>query len=165
MQTKNYNLNESKMNYKSDAEIRREVLFHLRHSLEGDKHVPSNQILTTVSNSWVTLEGKAEHDSQRENAEHAVCDLAGVSGVTNQIKVTSPVDPEKVRFLIENVLELRADREANRIEVKVEEGEVTLTGEVPSWNAKKAILGAVGHMPGVTAIDDRLIIEPYVMLF
>ena len=78
-----------------------------------------------------------------------------------EVGVKSSVDPEKVKFLIEDVLELRADREANRIMVKVENGEVTLTGVLTSWNEKKAILGAVSHMSGVTEIDDHLIIDPY----
>ena len=141
----------------TDSEIAQAV----RHALEWNVLVPSAKIQTTVANGWVTLEGDVEYYSERVDAERAVRDLAGVLGVSNQITVKSAVDPEKVKFLIEDVLELRADREANRIKVKVEEGEVILTGVVTSWNEKQAILGAVGHMPGVTAIDDHLIIDPY----
>jgi osmotically-inducible protein OsmY len=144
-------------NRRADSEIAKAVC----HALEWKVLVPSDRIQTTVSNGRVTLEGSVEHYSEKVDAERAVRELTGVSGVTNQIKVTSPVDPQKVRFLIEDVLDLRADREAQRIKVKVEEGEVTLTGTVTSWDEKKAILGAVGHMPGVTAIDDHLIIDPY----
>jgi hypothetical protein len=32
---------------------------------------------------------------------------------------------------------------------------------VNSWDEKKAILGAVGHAPGVKMIRDHLFIEPY----
>ncbi len=142
-----------------------EIAHAVRHALEWNVLVPSEQIQTTISNGWVTLEGNVEHYSERFAAERTVRDLGGVSGVTNQIKVRSWVDPEKVKFLIEDVLELRADRESNRIKVKVEEGDVTLTGVVTSWNEKKSILGAVGHMPGVTAINDHLIIDPYGMSF
>jgi osmotically-inducible protein OsmY len=38
---------------------------------------------------------------------------------------------------------------------------VTLTGAVKSWDEKKAILGAVSHAPGVTAVRDHLLIAPY----
>jgi osmotically-inducible protein OsmY len=54
-----------------------------------------------------------------------------------------------------------ADRDANRIRVRVEEVKVTLTGAVTSRNEKKAIVGSVDHMPGVTAIEGHLIIDPY----
>src|SRR5262245_16589124 len=138
-----------------------EIAQAVRHAIEWNVLVPSERIHTTVTNGWVTLEGNVEHYSERFAAERAVRDLAGVSGVTNEIKVKSLVDPGRVKCLIEDVLELRADREADRIKVKVEKGEVTLTGIVTSWSEKKAILGAVGHMPGVTAIDDHLIIDPY----
>jgi osmotically-inducible protein OsmY len=44
----------------------------------------------------VTLEGNVGHESQRIDFERTVQDLAGISGVTNQIKVNSPVDPKPV---------------------------------------------------------------------
>jgi osmotically-inducible protein OsmY len=142
---------------RTDTEIAQAV----RHALEWNVFVPADRIRTTVTKGWVTLEGSIEDYGEGVAAVRAVRDLAAVRGVTNLIKVTTQVDPEKVKFLIEDVLELRADREANRIRVKVEEGKVTLTGAVASWNEKKAIVGAVGHMPGVTAIEDHLIIDPY----
>jgi osmotically-inducible protein OsmY len=45
--------------------------------------------------------------------------------------------------------------------VSVDEADVTLTGAVKSWDEKKAILGAVGHAPGVKMIHDHLFIDPY----
>jgi osmotically-inducible protein OsmY len=59
------------------------------------------------------------------------------------------------------VLERRADREAKRVRVSVDEGDVTLMGAVKSWDEKKAILGAVCHAPGVSMIHDHLFIDPY----
>ncbi|MEK7832392.1 MAG: BON domain-containing protein, partial [Acidobacteriota bacterium] len=89
----------------------------------------------------------------------------GVRGVINNIRVVSSVEPERVKFLIEDVLERRADREANRIRVQVKEGEVTLTGAVNSWDEKKAVLGSISHAPGVTAVNDHLFIDPYSLRF
>jgi osmotically-inducible protein OsmY len=142
---------------RTDADVAQAV----RHSLEWDVLVPSEKIHSTVTGGWVTLEGNVEYYSERVDAERAVRNLDGVCGVTNKIGVTSLVEPEKVKFLIEDVLELRADREANRIKVKVEEGEVTITGAVNTWNEKKSIVGAVAHAPGVTAIRDHLFVDPY----
>ncbi len=142
---------------RTDSEIARA----LRHALEWNVLVPSYKIHSTVANGWVTLEGDVEYYSERADAERAVSHLSGVCGVTNKIAVCSPVQPERVKFLIEDVLERRADREAKRIRVGVDEGDVTLTGAVKSWEEKKAILGAVGHAPGVKAIHDHLFIDPY----
>jgi osmotically-inducible protein OsmY len=142
---------------RTDSDIARAV----RHSLEWNALVPSDRIHSTVTNGWVTLEGEVEYYSERVDAERAVGHLPGVRGVTNKIAIGAPVESERVKFLIEDVLERRADREAKRIRVSVDEGDVTLTGAVKSWDEKKAILGAVGHTPGVKMIHDRLFIDPY----
>jgi len=137
----------------------------VRHALEWNVLIPDDQIHSTVSDGWVTLEGNVEYFTERTDAERAVSHLRGVRGVINEIKVTTPVDQEKLKFLIEDVLELRADREAKRIKVKIDGSEVTLIGAVNSWDEKKAIVGAVGHTPGVTAIRDHLFVDPYGMEF
>jgi osmotically-inducible protein OsmY len=143
---------------RTDPEIARAI----RHALEWDVLVPSYKIHSTVTNGWVTLEGDVEYYIERADAERAVAHLPGVRGVTNKIQVCAiPIEPERVKSLIEDVLERRADREANRIRVSVDEGDVTLTGAVKSWDEKKAILGAVGHAPGVKMIHDHLFIDPY----
>jgi len=143
---------------RTDPEVARAI----RHALEWDVLVPSDQIHSTVTNGWVTLEGEVNYYSELAAAERAVAHLSGVRGVTNKIEVCAPsVEPERVKSLIEDVLERRADREANRIRVSVTEGDVTLTGAVKSWDEKKAILGAIGHAPGVKMIHDHLFIDPY----
>jgi osmotically-inducible protein OsmY len=99
---------------RTDSEIAQAV----RHALEWNVFVPADRIRTTVSKGWVTIDGSVEHYSEGVAAVRTVHELAAVRGVTNLIKITAQVDPEKVKFLIEDVLELRADREANRIRVK-----------------------------------------------
>jgi osmotically-inducible protein OsmY len=146
---------------RSDSEIAQAV----RHTLEWNVLVPSNQIHSTVTNGWVTIEGNVECYRERVDAERAISNLPGVRGVINKIEVSARVEPERVKFLIEDVLERRADREASRIEVNVEDGEVTLSGSVNSWDEKKAILGAISHTPGVRFLHDQLIIDPYNMRF
>ena len=141
----------------TDADIAKAV----RHALEWDVLIPDDQIHSTVTDGWVTLEGNVEYITERTDAERAVSNLRGVRGVINEIKVTTPIDQERIKFLIEDVLELRADREAKRIKVKIDGSEVILVGAVNTWDEKKAIVGAVGHTPGVTAIRDHLFVDPY----
>ena len=69
---------------------------------------------------------------------------------------------EKVRSMIEEALERRAEREAKRINVKVVDSTVTLSGAVRSLAEKRAILGVVGHAPGVRAVDEHLRVDPLV---
>lgn len=49
--------------------------------------VPAHQIDITVANGWLTLEGEVKHQYESDAAFAAVCRLAGVGGITNEIKV------------------------------------------------------------------------------
>ena len=143
---------------RTDADIAQAV----RRALEWDPLIPEERIKTTVSNGWVTLECEVDRWSQREDAEHAVRHLAGVQGVMNRIVVKAPApDPRNVRIAIEDALERQAEREAERIQVVVHDGTVTLSGRVRSWMEKQAVIGAAGHAPGVHAVNDQVRIEPW----
>jgi osmotically-inducible protein OsmY len=143
---------------RNDTDLARAV----RSALEWDVFIPDAKIRSTVSNAWVTLEGEVEFLLDRDEAESAVRRLQGIKGVTNNIAVAGrKVDAAKVRKAIEETLERRAEREADRIDVEVADGKVTLDGRVHSWPEKQAILESVRHAPGVRAVDADLRIEPY----
>ncbi len=115
---------------KTDAEIASAV----RHSLEWDAFVADQRIKSTVSDGWVTLEGDVEYLREKEDAERAVRYLTGVKGVWNRIVVrATKAEPEVVRKAIEEALERRAEKDADRINVEVQGGTVTLSGRVGSW--------------------------------
>lgn len=139
-----------------------EIASAVRNALEWDALVPNELIQSTVSNGWVTLEGDVDYWREREDAERAILRLAGVVGVTNQITIrTRPVDPRELREHIEYALERRADREAERLRVDIHDGAVDLWGRVHSWQEKRAVIGSIGHAPGVTEVKDHLRIDPY----
>jgi osmotically-inducible protein OsmY len=140
-----------------------EIAQAVRNALEWDIWIPDEQIRSTVTDGWVTLEGAVSKLGECEDAERAVHHLRGVRGVTNKIMVSGPkVEPEKVRSMIEEALERRAEREAKRINVEVVDSTVTLSGAVRSWAEKRAILGAVSHAPGVRIVAENLFIDPMV---
>jgi osmotically-inducible protein OsmY len=138
---------------RSDTEIAQAV----RRALEDDVFVPDEDIETTVSNGWVTLTGDVQHYRQREDAERAIFRIRGVRGITNTLTVHAhEIPPYVIREAIEEALERRAEREAHRIRVQVEDGAVTLTGEVHTWPERRAVVGAAGHAPGVRSVIDHL---------
>ena len=143
---------------RTDSDIAQAV----RTALEWDVLVPDQEIQSTVSDGWVTLEGKVDYLSQVEDADRAVRRLSGVRGVYNKIVVTAPgAGPDAIIEVIEDALERRADREAERIKVAVDDGGITLSGRVHSWEEKRAVVGAVSHARGVRNVYDRLVIVPY----
>ena len=143
---------------RTDTEIARAV----RTSLEWDAFVPDEKIFSTVTEGFVTLQGEVSTLREKTDAEAAVRNLAGVHGVRNRLRVLSgKADPVKLREAIEEALDRRAEREAGRIRVEVEDGTVLLEGKVRTWPEKQAILGAVSHAPGVREVRDRLAVNPW----
>jgi osmotically-inducible protein OsmY len=144
--------------HRTDTEIARAV----RHALEWDVFVPDARIQSTVSNGWITLEGSVDGTPEREDAERAVRNLAGVRGVTNRITVSPAIRvPANVKHAIEEALARRAQREARQIEVSVESGRVRLSGYVHSFAEKEAVVGAARFAPGVVVVEAQLRIDPY----
>jgi osmotically-inducible protein OsmY len=138
---------------RTDTELAKAV----RHTLEWDVLVPDQRIASTVADGCVTLEGTVDLLRERHDAERAVRGLTGVREMHNKLVVeTREVDPATVRRAIESALERHACHEAKRIVVDVDDGVVTLSGEVDSWAEKRAVLGLVSHTPGVRAVHDRL---------
>ena len=139
-----------------------EIAGAVRNALEWDALVPNELIRSTVAEGWVTLEGDVDYWRERGDAERAILRLAGVVGVINKITIHKrPVDPKELREQIEYALEQRADREAERLQVDVHDGAVDLWGRVHSWQEKRAVIGSIGHAPGVTQVRDHLRIDPY----
>ena len=143
---------------RTDADIARAV----RHVLQWDALVLDEQIRSTVSDGWVTLEGEVNLWRERQDAERVVLRLEGVVGVVNKITILPrKVDPNELREEIEYALERRADREAERLRIEVHDGAVDLFGRVHSWQEKRAVVGSISHAPGVAEIRDHLRIDPY----
>lgn len=139
-----------------------DIALALRHVLEWDALVPDELIQSTVADGWVTLEGDVNFWHEREATERAVLRLEGVIGVSNKIHVSpKQIDPDELREEIEYALERRADREAERLRIEVNDGAVDLFGRVHSWQEKRAVLGSISHAPGVCAVRDHLRVDPY----
>ncbi len=63
--------------------------------------IPEGKVHARVENGWVTLDGEVEHEYQRREVERMVQHVRGVTGVLNNITVTSPVSPDAVQATIE----------------------------------------------------------------
>ena len=72
-----------------DGELRGAAL----QALMSDPAVPEDRVDVRVSAGWVTLKGEVAHQADSDAAFAAVSALAGVGGITNEIKViTAGVD-------------------------------------------------------------------------
>jgi len=99
-----------------------------------------------IAGGFVTLKGQVNSYTQRDDAARAVRNLSGVRGVLNQISVSrAEVTRDILRGAIQDALERHADRDAAKIQIDVQGGRVALYGDVHSWKARQAVLGAVAH--------------------
>ena len=146
----------------SSARTDTELAHAVRTALQCDVLVPDTRVESTVAHGAVTLAGEVEFESQREDAEKAIRNLAGVRHLVNKIRVKAVhfVSSLDVKRAIEAALARRLARELSHIEVVVKEGHVSLSGTMPSWAERRAAIDAATSTLGVRSVEDHLRIEP-----
>lgn len=127
-------------------------------ALRWNNAVPDDKIQVKVDNGWVTLTGDVKWQYQRRAAEDVMHSLTGVRGVSNLIRMVPPVNTVLVRDSIRRALERNADVEASRIDVETSGNMVILKGKVHSWNERTIVENAAWSSPGVTSVQDDLLI-------
>jgi len=139
-----------------DPDIARDAVAALKSQLP----VSYEKIKIIVKNGWLTLEGEAEWQYQRQTAETAVRRIKGVKGVTNSIVLKPAAKPTEIKKKIEDAFRRNAELDANRISVEAHGSEVILKGSVRSWVEREEAERAAWSAPGVTNVDDRLVVNP-----
>lgn len=139
-----------------DPEIARDAVA----AIKGWLPLSWESIKVTVKSAWVTLEGTAEWNYQRESAEKAVRQVRGVKGVTNLITLKPQVAPSEIKQKIEQAFRRSAEVDANRITVEANGSEIVLKGTVRSWAERQEAERAAWAAPGVTKVENRIVISP-----
>jgi osmotically-inducible protein OsmY len=139
---------------KSDEEIAQAALT----ALKWNYSVPDD-VKVTVEKGWITLNGQADWDYQRNAAKDSVSHLMGVVAVTNNITLKMQVQPADVKTRIEEALKRSAEAEGRKISVSVTGNQVTLTGNVHSYAEMDDARDAAWMAPGVSKVENNLVIS------
>ena len=138
-----------------DPEIAREAVASL-----NQLPISAERIKVVVKNGWVTLEGTVEWHYQRNIAEAAVGYIRGVKSVTNLVGLRPRAEPIEIKKRIEEAFRRSAEIDANHITVEANGSEVVLKGSVRSWVEREEAERAAWAAPGVTKVEDRLVVSP-----
>lgn len=129
---------------------------------------PYNDVSVSVDEGVVTLSGKVNTQSQRDQAISTVRGLSGVKSVTDNIRVAGYDDSQtvgeymddagvtakvKAEFLTEKGLD------SNDISVKTTDGVVMLTGSVAYPGQIDIARTAASRVDGVKRVDNRLVVK------
>jgi osmotically-inducible protein OsmY len=138
-----------------------EVEQRVRYVLAWNPDIDSTGIEVRADAGLVTLEGTVDAFWKKLHAADLAMSVGGVLDVVNKLAVVPTEDivdesiaEDAVRALSRNAL---VDAEA--VDVTVRNGFVTLEGTVPSWVARDVALDAAYYTPGVTGVEDRLLVS------
>lgn len=140
----------------SDDDIKRAV----EQALRENQAIDPTDIIVSVKDGVVTLDGFVRGYNQKWEAEDVVKKLPDVVSVANDIEVRLPLihqrpDPDIARDCLEWI-RYRVPAAADRIKVIVSGGEVTLEGEVDSDYQRSEAEAAVRKVRGVKAIYNMI---------
>lgn len=126
--------------------------------LADDVYVPADAVQVVVEEGWVTLNGEAEWNYQKEAAEQCVWRSQGVIGVTNLITIKPRVNVSNISDDITHALHRSWFFDPQTIEVRAEDGRVNLTGTVKSEDERQIAAATAWRAPGVTDVLNNLVV-------
>ena len=142
----------------TDEEIQKDVLAELK----WDAQVQPNEIGVSVKDGVVTLTGWVDSYLKKWAAEDAAHRVGGVKAVANDIDVkvfNERTDPDIAEAAI-RALQWDASVPADKIQVTISKGWVTLKGEV-NWNFEKQDAErVVRRLTGVKGVSNLITVKP-----
>ncbi len=143
---------------RTDREIQTDVLSELR----WDHSIQANEIGVAVKDGVVTLTGTVDTYLRKWKAEEAAHRVNGVVAVANDINVRTIGDrtDADIAAAAVHALKWNSSVPADKIQVTVDKGWVTLEGEV-EWQYQKLEAGrAVRGLWGVKGVSNLIVVKP-----
>jgi osmotically-inducible protein OsmY len=133
----------------------------VREVLSLDQRIPDpEQVAVSADAGVVTLRGTVGSFGQRRAAVHDAANVVGVDDVNDALKVRlldeSRREDADIRGMALQILMWDADVPAESIDVKVDEGWVTLTGDVSYQFESDAAFEDVADMLGVVGVTNSI---------
>ena len=155
---------------KTNIELKQDVISELNWepTVIAGIITPSDnpKIVVAVMDGVVTLDGEVDSYSKKWAAYRAAGRVVGVKEVVNNIKVKLPgsfkLADEQIGQAAIHAIELNVFVPHDRINVRVQDGSITLTGEVDWAYQREAAEGVVRYLKGVVWVSNQITIKPAV---
>jgi osmotically-inducible protein OsmY len=146
----------------SDVSLRQNII----DELEFEPSLNAVNIGVTVDDGVVTLTGHVGSYMEKVRAERVVQRIKGVHGVAEELEVRYPSDKktsdDEIAKRALNIISWDTSIPANKVQVKVEGGWITLSGQVEWYYQKVSAESAVRKISGIKGVSNMLTIEPRV---
>jgi osmotically-inducible protein OsmY len=145
---------------KTDIQIQKDVM----EELKWQPFLNSSEIGVAVKNGIVTLSGIVDSYSKKISAERAAKKVAGVKAIAEDLQIgVSPIyrktDAEIAEAVL-NALKWHSAVPEEKIKIKVEDGIVTLEGEL-EWEYQRVnARTAIQNLSGVRSVINHITIKP-----
>ena len=149
---------------KSDSQIQQEVI----DELKWEPKVNSTHIGVAVESGIVTLSGHVESYVEKLGAEAAAKKVEGVKAIAVELDVILPWSSQKsdteIARAAMDALQWNAYRLADLVNIKVENGFITLSGEVPWHFERDSAEYTVKYLAGVKGVFNKIRIRPSISM-
>ncbi len=138
----------------SDQDIK-EAMFCL---LDSNSEIDSNIVYVSVDNGIVLLEGIVNSFWKREKILKMASQISGVLSISNMISIIpeEKISDEEITKNIITSMQNSVRIDADKVDVQIKSGIVTLSGTISSMNEYDAILDIVKSSKGVINIKNNL---------
>jgi osmotically-inducible protein OsmY len=146
----------------SDLSLRQDVM----DELEFEPSINAASIGVVVENGIVTLTGHVGSYVEKVAAERAVQRVKGVHGVAQEIEVRRPEDKksadDEIAKRAVKIIAWDSTIPEDKIQVKVQHGWITLTGEVEWYYQRVSAENAVRKLSGVIGVTNMISVRPHI---
>ena len=138
--------------YRSDGDIALAVA----NRMDWSTVVPTGAVEVSVRDGHVTLEGQLEWWYQKDAAEKALQNLAGVKAVTNLITLKPSESASDINTDIYTAFERNYLLDARKIQVETTGSKVVLSGIVRNNDEREEAERVAWSAPGVYSVDNQV---------
>ena len=154
-------MQESKMQAEPEENEDKRLRDKVIERLAQEAQIGASEIGVTASEGVVTLSGYADTESEMQPAETIAMQVSGVRGLANELKIkpfTILTDTDLAKIIL-HALESEHGIDAQMISIVVDNGWLTMEGEVVEEEQKLNAEKTVQDLSGVRGVTNKILVK------